>query len=109
MGFGSGKKPIPDPGSRVHGQKGTGSRIRIRNTEIQFCRYCNQNVWVINKHVADPDRSVDPDRKESNWKFYVRQRTDIHVSSRGIEGSIHGWASYIEVSEDTMYLYRMVF
>jgi hypothetical protein len=24
------KKPIPDPGSR--GQKGTGSRIRIRNT-----------------------------------------------------------------------------
>ncbi len=27
---GSGKKPIPDPGSR--GQKGTGSRIRIRNT-----------------------------------------------------------------------------
>jgi hypothetical protein len=34
-GFGirdpSRKKPIPDPGSR--GQKGTGSRIRIRNTE----------------------------------------------------------------------------
>jgi hypothetical protein len=27
---GSRKKPIPDPGSR--GQKGTGSRIRIRNT-----------------------------------------------------------------------------
>jgi hypothetical protein len=33
MGLGSGirKKPIPDPGSR--GQKGTGSRIRIRNTD----------------------------------------------------------------------------
>jgi len=30
---GSGKKPIPDPGSR--GQKGTGSRIRIRNTGCQ--------------------------------------------------------------------------
>jgi hypothetical protein len=32
MGLGSGirEKPIPDPGSR--GQKGTGSRIRIRNT-----------------------------------------------------------------------------
>jgi hypothetical protein len=32
MGLGSGirKKPIPDPGSR--GQKGTGSRIRLRNT-----------------------------------------------------------------------------
>ncbi len=33
IGLGSGilKKPIPDPGSR--GQKGTGSRIRIRNTD----------------------------------------------------------------------------
>ncbi len=33
MGLGSGirKKPILDPGSR--GQKDTGSRIRIRNTE----------------------------------------------------------------------------
>ncbi len=33
MGLGSGirKKPIPDPESR--GQKGTGSRIQIRNTE----------------------------------------------------------------------------
>jgi hypothetical protein len=28
------KKPIPDPGSR--GQKGTGSRIRIRNTAQNF-------------------------------------------------------------------------
>jgi hypothetical protein len=28
------KKPIPDPGSR--GQKGTGSRIRIRNTVKNF-------------------------------------------------------------------------
>jgi hypothetical protein len=31
---GSGKKPIPDPGSM--GQKGTGSRIRIRNTGYQL-------------------------------------------------------------------------
>jgi hypothetical protein len=30
-GFGIRKKPIPDPGSRV--QKGTGSRIQIRNTD----------------------------------------------------------------------------
>ncbi len=28
------KKPIPDPGSR--GQKGTGSRIQIRNTEYRY-------------------------------------------------------------------------
>jgi hypothetical protein len=34
MGLGAGirKKPIPDPGSR--GQKGTGSCIRIRNTDF---------------------------------------------------------------------------
>jgi hypothetical protein len=30
LGSGIRKKPIPDPGSR--GQKGTGSRIQIRNT-----------------------------------------------------------------------------
>ncbi len=38
MGFGSEirdpDKPIPDPGSR--GQKGTGSRIRIRNTGKKY-------------------------------------------------------------------------
>jgi hypothetical protein len=31
VGSGIRKKPIPDPGSG--GQKGTGSRIRIRNTD----------------------------------------------------------------------------
>ncbi len=35
LGFGIRKKPIPDPGSR--GQKGTGSRIRIRNTGL--CKF----------------------------------------------------------------------
>ncbi len=34
LGSGIRKKPIPDPGSR--GQKGTGSRIRIRNTDINI-------------------------------------------------------------------------
>ena len=43
MGLGSGirdprsgirKKPIPDPGSKS--QKGTGSRIRIRNTDTKY-------------------------------------------------------------------------
>jgi hypothetical protein len=38
-GSGIRKKPIPDPGSR--GQKGTGSRIRIRNTG--FSTYDFQN------------------------------------------------------------------
>jgi hypothetical protein len=38
MGLGSGirQKPIPDPGSR--GQKGTGPRIRIRNTSVKTIR-----------------------------------------------------------------------
>jgi hypothetical protein len=35
LGSGIRKKPIPDPGSR--GQKGTGSRIRIRNTAKKVC------------------------------------------------------------------------
>jgi hypothetical protein len=35
VGSGIRKKPIPDPGSR--GQKGTGSRIRIRNTGYWYC------------------------------------------------------------------------
>jgi len=33
VGSGIRKKPIPDPGSR--GPKGTGSRIRIRNTVFE--------------------------------------------------------------------------
>jgi hypothetical protein len=36
-GSGIRKKPVPDPGSR--GQKGTGSRIRIRNTD-NYRKYC---------------------------------------------------------------------
>jgi hypothetical protein len=36
------KKPIPDPGSR--GQKGTGSRIRIRNTDQNDKQTCT--FWV---------------------------------------------------------------
>jgi hypothetical protein len=38
LGSGIRKKPIPDPGSRV--QKGTGSRIRIRNTAIPDPQHC---------------------------------------------------------------------
>jgi hypothetical protein len=41
MSLGSGiwRKPIPDPGSR--GQKGTGSRIRIRNTGRKMLKQDN--------------------------------------------------------------------
>ncbi len=59
MGLGSGtrnpryeiqKKPIPDPGSRD--QKGTGSRIRIRNTGTK-------TKWIDSKFTAETKNS-DP-------------------------------------------------
>jgi hypothetical protein len=37
--------PIPDPGSR--GQKGTGSRIRIRNTALQFIDKRNYQICTV--------------------------------------------------------------
>jgi hypothetical protein len=43
------KKPIPDPGSR--GQKGTGSRIRIRNTGLNGLALLL--IWGIYLHTAD--------------------------------------------------------
>jgi hypothetical protein len=49
MGLGSRirKKPIPDPGSGSRGQKGTGSWIRIRNTDtdivLKVKTYCFAN------------------------------------------------------------------
>ncbi len=53
------KKPIPDPGSR--GQKGTGSRIRIRNTEVRYSKllhlpplrfHCFGRCWDRTQDVA---------------------------------------------------------
>ncbi len=56
MALGSGiqKKPIPDPGSR--GQKGTGSRIRIRNRNSDLDHAATH--FFLNRPVtsaADPD------------------------------------------------------
>jgi hypothetical protein len=49
LGSGIRKKPIPDPGSR--GQKGTGSRIRIRNTgsRIEY----RKNKKVLDEGIAN--------------------------------------------------------
>ncbi len=54
MGLGSGirKKPIPGPGSR--GQKGTGSRIRIRNT-FRILYFCTDPA-------TDPDPSINKEK-----------------------------------------------
>jgi hypothetical protein len=43
VGSGIRKKPIPDPGSG--GQKGTGSRIRIRNTDIKLVLYVYMKIF----------------------------------------------------------------
>jgi hypothetical protein len=55
MGLGSGirKKRIPDPGSR--GQKGTGSRIRIRNTvkDIPGSESEAQNAALVNTNFPN--------------------------------------------------------
>ncbi len=48
-GSGIWKKPIPDPGSR--GQKGTGSRIRIRNTAYTAFT-CTLKAFL--KHFSRP-------------------------------------------------------
>jgi hypothetical protein len=58
---GSEKKPIPDPGSR--GQKGTGSRIRIRNTALQEPT-CGQGF------DSPPPVSQSPTRRMSSEPQY---------------------------------------
>jgi hypothetical protein len=47
MGLGSGirKKPIPDPGSGSKGQKGTGFRIQIRNTDYNPYKERTERVF----------------------------------------------------------------
>jgi hypothetical protein len=70
MGLGSGirKKPIPDPGSR--GQKGTGSRIRIRNTVLSRASDRNPDwfriqsgQWIrMQNPNPDPGRKNDPEK-----------------------------------------------
>jgi hypothetical protein len=55
----SGKKPIPDPGSR--GQKGTGSRIRIRNTGAQAKTRVRDPEPAFHLTMdPDPDPAPDP-------------------------------------------------
>jgi hypothetical protein len=56
---GSGKKPIPDPGSR--GQKGTGSRIRNTGNRIQYFSLIPIRIRIPNPD-PDPPTYVNPDR-----------------------------------------------
>jgi hypothetical protein len=58
-GSGIRKKPISDPGSR--GQKGTGSRIRIRNTGVS---YHNTHLRV-REHLSSTCSTVYGKRKDT--------------------------------------------
>jgi hypothetical protein len=51
---GSGKKPIPYPGSRIWGQKGTGSRILIRNTAFRL-----KLEWIQLLHFLKSAKDLD--------------------------------------------------
>jgi hypothetical protein len=92
MGLGSGirKKPIPDPGS--WGQKGTGSRIRIRNTGFPyyFCLMIEGSGVGFGSGVGsepylrltDPRSQEHPDPQhcfKHNFFFYNRWKKSLVV------------------------------
>jgi hypothetical protein len=58
MSLGSGirEKPIPDPGSSIQGQKGTGSRIR--NTVKYFIQICTPVIEDKLRALGSRIRSV---------------------------------------------------
>jgi hypothetical protein len=60
-------KPILDPGSR--GQKGTGSRIRIRNTDFYVCSppFCSHKFRKIDNYFI----FEQVQRKLSHWKRII--------------------------------------
>jgi hypothetical protein len=73
VGSGIRKKPIPDPGSG--GQKGTGSRIRIRNTEYMY-------TYVRSRAVTegyDYRRIIRKVRNEKSVSFAARLCCQVQV------------------------------
>jgi hypothetical protein len=64
LGSGIRKKPISDPGSR--GQKGTGSRIRIRNT-AEIYRFC---LFLMDPDPVSQFITVPPDPEHCNVLRY---------------------------------------
>jgi response regulator of citrate/malate metabolism len=104
MGLGSGirdpgsgiqKKLIPDPGSR--GQKGTGSRIRIRNTayfalaeELQQYRSCTKNILktAIRKNLLQESISKKLDFKTLR-SLTANLSADVGTSTKSCSQTIH--------------------
>jgi len=57
-GSGIWKKPIPDPGGS-RGQKGSGSRIRIRNTVLQHAQYvCPISTYTLSFVIKNCQSTV---------------------------------------------------
>jgi hypothetical protein len=75
MGLGSGKKPIPDPGSGASGQKGTGSRIpgsaTLLTTILLIRRFVTQNIKKV-----DPQDCIFPKNK---LRSYLSTNTPSYV------------------------------
>jgi hypothetical protein len=89
LGSGIRKKPIPDPGSR--GQKGTGSRIRLRNTGLRapvcyFCRFSGMKVFSIAGARRHNDRSLDrlPYRAFFSESVGARNQVGMGLSYRPV-------------------------
>ena len=77
MGLGSG---ILDPGSGSRGQKGTGSRIQIRNTEKMFLfriSQGNRQAWI---------RIQQKVKQGLLWAFWRQISMDPH-SARSLSGT----------------------
>ncbi len=81
--------PIPDPGSR--GQRGTGSRIRIRNTELFFLsRNRVQAFWWIRIQIHNFDLFIfRPTWRTSKLKKKspILQKTKHDISSPFVVGN----------------------
>jgi hypothetical protein len=100
-GSGFRNKPIPDTGSR--GQKGTGSRIRIRNTD-KILKFKQPYLWLINQVsftplpvylpnvktcISDPDSNGSAD-SDSAFES-CRQKRSTNKNNKTFNGLISLW------------------
>jgi len=80
VGSGIRKKPIPDPGSR--GPKGTGSRIRIRNTGrrtffLSSLDFCGLHIFLCVKLYSDPFGSGSESERFDRIRIRILQNIRI--------------------------------
>ncbi len=72
--------PIPDPGSR--GQKGTGSRIRIRTTALNMHWIIHKKSWVIKNHqLLIPTETSNSEYKHISRMFLIKNILENTISA----------------------------